>query len=126
MIYLVRHGETTWNREGRRQGREDAPLTQRGIEQAREIGRRLHQELRDRQPVCIETSPLGRARHTATLICEELGVNPQTLIVSPLLMEHDMGEWQGLTSREIDAQYPGARQAREANKWTYVMPGGES
>ena len=45
---------------------------------------------------------------------------------TPLLIEHHLGNWQGLTHAEIDARYPGALQAREEHKWDYVVPGGES
>jgi probable phosphoglycerate mutase len=55
-----------------------------------------------------------------------LGLDVSALVVSPLLIECNLGAWQGLTHAEIDAQYLGARQAREANKWQYVVPGGES
>jgi broad specificity phosphatase PhoE len=46
--------------------------------------------------------------------------------LSPLLMEHRLGAWQGLTYAEIDDRFPGARQSREADKWRYVIDGGES
>ena len=126
MIYLVRHGETTWNRVGRQQGHLDSPLTSRGVEQARAAGRVLRGALPDLAVVCIETSPLGRARQTATIIRDELGPDESALVIVPLLIEANFGAWQGLTHSEIDAQYPGARQAREADKWHYVIPGGES
>ena len=41
-------------------------------------------------------------------------------------MEHALGAWEGLTYAEIDDRFPGARQAREADKWRYVIDGGES
>lgn len=41
-------------------------------------------------------------------------------------MEHCLGVWQGLTYTEIDDHFPGARQSREADKWRYVIDGGES
>jgi broad specificity phosphatase PhoE len=126
MIYLVRHGETTWNRVGRQQGHDDSPLTETGLEQARAAGRTLRREISDIQSVCIETSPLGRARQTARIISVVLGLDPETIIVTPLLIEHHLGSWQGLTHAEIDDRYPGAWQAREENKWEYVVPGGES
>ena len=125
-IFIVRPGETTWNREGRQQGHRDSPLTLKGIEQARAAGRALRQVLPEGQPVCIEASPLGRAGHTAALLCAELDLDVSALVVSPLLIEHNLGAWQGLTNAEIDKQYPGARRAREANKWDYAIPGGES
>ena len=126
MIYLVRHGETTWNRVGRQQGHNDSPLTELGIEQARAAGRVLQRAIPDIHNVCIETSPLGRARQTALIISEVLGLDPNEILVAPLLIEHHLGNWQGLTHAEIDARYPGALQAREEHKWDYLVPGGES
>ena len=126
MIYLVRHGETTWNRVGRQQGHNDSPLTELGIEQARTAGRVLQRAIADIYNVCIETSPLGRARQTALIVGEILGLDPNAILVAPLLIEHHLGNWQGLTHAEIDARDPGALQAREEHKWDYVVPGGES
>lgn len=126
MIYLVRHGETTWNQTGRQQGHLDSPLTPLGIDQARAVGQALRQVLSDAGHINIESSPLGRARKTADLICAELGIPPDGIAISPLLIEHDLGVWQGLTFAEIDELHPGARSEREANKWNYVVEGGES
>jgi probable phosphoglycerate mutase len=126
VIYLVRHGETTWNRVGRQQGHDDSPLTEMGVDQARAAGRTLQQAIPDIQSVCVETSPLGRARQTALIIAGVLGFVPDRILVTPLLIEHHLGCWQGLTQAEIDARYPGAWQAREESKWDYVVPGGES
>ena len=86
MIYLVRHGETTWNRVGRRQGHNDSPLTELGIEQARAAGRVLQRAIADIHNVCIETSPLGRARQTALIVGEILGLDPNAILVAPLLI----------------------------------------
>ncbi len=116
MIYLVRHGETTWNRVGRQQGHLDSPLTSRGIEQAHAVGRALRRALPDVDTVCIETSPLGRARQTATILCNELGLDETALVTEPLLSEANFGVWQGLTHAEIDARYPGAgRHVRQTS-----------
>ncbi len=70
-ILLVRHGETEWNRERRYQGRFDLPLTERGVAQARAIGR-LFAALPDAAAASIVASPQGRARRTAKIIREEL------------------------------------------------------
>lgn len=126
MIFLVRPGETTWNQERRQQGHLDSPLTSRGVEQARAAAEALKKLLPKGQAVCIETSPIGRARQTAALLCAALGLDVNALVVSPLLIEHHLGSWQGLTNSQIDERYPGARRAREENKWTYIVPGGES
>jgi probable phosphoglycerate mutase len=125
-IYVVRHGETTWNAEGRRQGSLDSPLTERGVEQAVAAGRALRQLLVARRDVVLECSPLGRARRTAEILCRELGWPETAIVIQPLLAELRQGTWEGLTPPEIDARYPGARAARERDKWSYVFPGGES
>jgi broad specificity phosphatase PhoE len=125
-IYIVRVCETAWDREGRQLGHLDSPISAKGIEQAQTAGSVLRALLPDRGSVCIERSPLGRAGHTAALLCAELELEPSAMIVSPLLIDYNLGSWQGLTNAEIDAQYPGARLSREKDKWNYVVPGGES
>ena len=72
IIYLIRHGETTWNREGRVQGHLDSPLTERGIAQAKAAGRTLR-PLLNGENFLLLTSPLGRARQTAALVLRQLG-----------------------------------------------------
>ncbi len=125
-IYIVRVSETVWEREGRQLGHLDAPINARGIQQAQAPARLLRKLLEGQSSVCIETSPLGQAGHTAALLCVELGLKPDTIFVSPLLIDLDLGSWQGLTNAEIDARHPGARLTREKDKWSYVVPGGES
>jgi broad specificity phosphatase PhoE len=125
MIYLVRHGETAWNLIKRRQGRQDSPLTERGVAQAKAMGHCLR-ELLNGNAVQISSSPLGRAMATATIIAEHLDVAKENIVAEPLLAELHMGHWQGLSNAQIDERFPGARQERAANKWGYVIPGGES
>jgi probable phosphoglycerate mutase len=74
VIYLVRHGETTWNATGRQQGRLDSPLTAKGFGHAQSVGRTLRPVLAGAGKVTVETSPLGRAQATAAVICAQLGV----------------------------------------------------
>jgi broad specificity phosphatase PhoE len=126
VVYLIRHGETTWNRAGRLQGHLDSELTRAGVEQARAIGEVFRREVFQINEVCIETSPLGRAHQTATIIAEALGISRDALIITPLLAEHDFGDWSGLTLSEVDSKYPGARIERQARKWDYIVPRGES
>ncbi|WP_405062191.1 histidine phosphatase family protein [Kribbella sp. NBC_01505] len=117
--YLARHGQTEWNRAGRRQGRLDSPLTALGEQQARQNAALL----RSADIAAIFCSPLGRALRTAELIAEVVGLPVQ---VVEGLAELDHGEWSGLTSAEIDAGWPGQRVARSAAKYTFQFPGGES
>jgi probable phosphoglycerate mutase len=71
----------------------------------------------------VFASPLGRARRTASIIASELGLSVQ---VVDDLAEIDHGLWSGLGSAEIDARWPGQREARERAKYTYRFPEGES
>jgi 2,3-bisphosphoglycerate-dependent phosphoglycerate mutase len=125
-VYVVRHAETEWNTEGRRQGRSDSPLTLRGRSQAVAVARALAKLLHDVEGVTVECSPLGRARVTAQILCRELRLPNHALVTAPLLVELDHGAWEGLTPEEVDARFPGARAERERDKWRFVMPGGES
>jgi uncharacterized phosphatase len=99
-LYLVRHGETDWNRQRRIQGRTDIPLNATGREQARLTGMLLTRRPIDR----VVASPLGRARETARIIAGELGLAEPEF--HDALVERDYGEAEGLTYREIDARYP--------------------
>ena len=66
-IFLVRHGETVWNRSGHYQGQLDAPLTENGQDQARAVGRLARQIFDERGIMPFYCSPLGRCRQTAVL-----------------------------------------------------------
>lgn len=97
-VLLVRHAETEWSRSGRHTGRTDLPLTPAGRAAAVQIAGRL----RDRDFELVLVSPLRRAIET----CELCGLGS---VAQPLaaLMEWDYGDYEGLTSPEIEAQRPG-------------------
>jgi broad specificity phosphatase PhoE len=101
LIYLVRHGETAWNREHRWQGQRDVPLTALGEAQARAAGRRLAHL--DPRPTTLYASPLIRAWRTAELIGEACRLEP---IVLAAVQEVDVGSWEGLTAEEAAARDP--------------------
>ncbi len=126
MIYLLRHGETVWNREGRFQGHGDAPLTAAGVAQARAMGRRLGQELSLQAPVRIVSSPLYRAWQSAVLVAEELALDPGRIQFDPRLKEVGFGQWEGLTRDEIKASNLEEWRLRKADVWNHVPPAGES
>ena len=126
MIYLLRHGETVWNRERRVQGHGDSPLTPRGIGQAQAMGGRLRLWLGDLRGLRLITSPLGRCLHTATLVAEALDFDPRRIEPEARLMEHGYGLWEGLVQEEIRALHPAVWRAREADRWSVTVPEGEN
>ena len=125
MIFVLRHGETIWNLVRRRQGRGDSPLTLRGVNQAVAYADRLRREIARGSTVEVVSSPLGRARQTASILSEALKLDPNDVALDPLLAEHDFGEWEGLVDQEIEAAYPGALAERQRRSWDYRIPGGE-
>jgi probable phosphoglycerate mutase len=120
-IFLVRHGETEWNRARRYQGWSDSPLTARGIAQAEAIGRRLS-ALPEAADAEIVASPTGRARRTAELIAECLGRSAPPR-VDERLREISLGSWDGLGRREIRCRMNAAFAEFE---WYFHTPDGES
>ena len=98
-LLIVRHGQSEWNALGRWQGQADPPLTDVGKKQALKATKKLG--LFD----SIVSSPLQRAKNTASIISEITGVGPVTTEVG--LMERDAGPWQGLTRIEIEKGWPG-------------------
>jgi len=125
-IFLVRHGETLWNREGRMQGRLDSPLTRLGQDQARRMGETLAEVIGDPAGFTLVSSPLGRAYHTMELIAGRLGLPPAACRIDRRLKEMSWGQWDGLTLHEIERYFPDELEARARNTWRYSPPGGES
>lgn len=118
-VYLARHGQTEWNAQGRRQGNLDSPLTPMGTAQARSHAAALHGEAIDG----VFTSPLGRARSTAEIIANELGL--PTVVIDDLAELHH-GRYAGLSTEDIDLRYPGELDRRALDKYRWRFPGGES
>jgi probable phosphoglycerate mutase len=119
---LIRHGETQWNAERRYQGQLDSPLTGRGIAQAEAIGRRLA-ELRELTSAPVVASPLGRARHTAEIICAKL--NRTGFETDDRLREITLGSWDGLFRDEIAALSPGIFDTHGPSEWYFHSADGE-
>lgn len=118
-ILLARHGETEWNREGRRQGHLNSPLTVKGAGQAAGLA----EALAGRRIDGIFCSPLGRARETARVVGNRLDIEP--VEVEDLAEVHH-GEMAGLTKLEIEQRFPGALAVRSADKYEWRFPGGEN
>jgi probable phosphoglycerate mutase len=125
-LFLVRHGETDWNREGRLQGGQDIPLNALGRMQAEEAGSRLRALTPDFARLDYVSSPMERARDTMTILRRELGLPPDDFRIDERLRELTFGAWEGFTWREIRKSERELAQARERDKWGFVPPGGES
>ena len=94
-LWLVRHGETTWNATGRWQGHADAPLSELGISQAQRLAVRLSGQRFD----AVISSDLSRAFDTAKVVAAKLEGSPN-VILEPLWREIDVGDLSGITYEE--------------------------
>jgi probable phosphoglycerate mutase len=104
-LLIIRHGQSEWNLEGRWQGWKNAPLTDLGVAQARERAAAIVES--GFAPKVVHSSDLGRARQTADIVAEALGVEVK---VDPGFRERSGGDWEGHTIAEIDAKWPGMRE----------------
>ncbi len=98
-LLLVRHGQSVWNAEGRWQGQADPPLSDVGRQQAAEAS------LAVGNLDAIFSSTQQRARQTAEIIAEEVGVGPVHSVSG--IEERWVGPWSGMTTAEINEAFPG-------------------
>ncbi len=118
-VLLVRHGETDDNAAGRLQGRRDTQLNDRGREQSRALAQRLrHEGLQ-----ALYTSPLQRARATAQIVGDLLGMEA---IVDGRLVEVDAGDWSGRLIADVTATAPDDWRRWRCADPSFRFPGGES
>ncbi len=94
-LLLIRHAESSWNAAGRWQGHGDPPLSDRGRAQANALARELAHETID----VLVSSDLRRAAETAAIVGQARGLQPE---LNPRLRELDLGDWEGLTSDQIE------------------------
>ncbi|HET9827988.1 MAG TPA: histidine phosphatase family protein [Nocardioidaceae bacterium] len=109
-LWLVRHGETEWSRDGRHTSVTELDLTENGVEVARTLKERLSGTSFD----LVLTSPRHRARRTAEL------AGFDKVEVDEDLVEWDYGDYEGVTTVEIRETVP------NWTVWTHPTPGGES
>lgn len=117
-LLLVRHGESIWNAEGRWQGSADPPLSDIGRMQAGTLAAFLAPDGID----SAISSDLDRARETAQIVCDALGLAAPTIDVG--WRERDVGEISGHTREEIEAKWPGLLERWRQGE-VDSMPGGE-
>jgi len=123
-LFVLRHGQTEWNAEGRFQGQLDSPLTEMGLAQARAQNAILRNCLPS-GGVSAVVSTAGRARHTADLALDGIPLCGP-IRFEPDLQEIDFGAWQGLTSAEMEAGWPEVMAAADPDLWQFHAPGGET
>jgi len=121
VIYLVRHGQTEFNRERRIQGHVDSPLTELGVRQARAVGGLLADLIRDPAGWRIVSSPLGRAHATAELISSRLG--GLSVDLDDRLKEMSWGAFDGRLRAELEAEEP---ETFGRTGWAFDAATGES
>jgi broad specificity phosphatase PhoE len=123
IIYLARHGETSWNREGRWQGHTDIALNEAGLVQARALGEFLRARGIGPRIGRIYASDLVRARQTAEAAAAILGVTE--VVVDAALRERSFGIFEGLTRSECEQRYPDHWRSYRSEP-SLVPPGAES
>lgn len=121
-IFLLRHGQTEWNREGRMQGSLDSPLTELGRAQARAQGLALAAAGVDGASIDVFVSPQGRARATAEIVIAQIGGKP---IVDARLAEIRVGLFEGRTRAENAASHPHLFEVDGDLDWYRHVPRGE-
>lgn len=125
-LFLVRHGESEWNRAGRIQGQADSPLTEQGVQQAHAIGECLAQVL-GAVTFTMYASPLGRARQTAAVIAGYLGRESEDIYVDERINDFNLGEISGYPGWDKVAQdHPELARLRLQDPHRFHPPNGES
>ncbi len=116
-MLLIRHGQSTWNREHRIQGQLDPPLSEEGRSQAERLGHRLA----GRRFAGFYSSDLKRAFETAQAIGAATGLQAEP---TPGLREIYLGEWEGLRTEELAQRFPEAwARWTEDPDWDHVAGG---
>ncbi len=118
-VYLARHGQTAYNLEGRFQGQLPVPLDDTGRTQAAELAERAAVQ----EFATLWCSPLLRARETADIVAERIGLEP---CEDSRLMETNAGDWTDRTFADVQAEASDAFAAFVSGEPDFAFPGGES
>ncbi|TPP10182.1 histidine phosphatase family protein [Rhizobium glycinendophyticum] len=127
LIYMIRHGLTDWNAEGRMQGQKDIGLNDIGRAQASEIGRKLGQILGDTAlDYDFVSSPLSRTRDTMERVRAAMGLPAEGYCIDDRLKELSFGDWEGSTLPELARVSPERVAERARQKWSFIPPGDDA
>jgi broad specificity phosphatase PhoE len=118
-LYIIRHGQTAWNKKEIFRGTRDIPLNEVGLKEASALGHYLHETRFD----VLYTSPLSRARQTADAVARYQDLAP---LLEPLLTDLNFGVWQGRLHEKVKQEYPELYQTWVTAPEQTHFPEGES
>jgi len=118
-LFLIRHGESIWNAEGRIQGQPDPPLSELGQQQANALGHRLS----NLALAALYTSPMARVRQTSAAIAAP---HPITPAIEPAFLEVHLGSWEGQRASDFSDDETARYRAWEHDPTSVTPPGGET
>ena len=119
MIYLLRHGQTNYNHEGRMQGQLESVLTPLGQAQVQAMADVLLTQLDSPNDWRILASPLARTRQSAAIVAATLGLSVE---IEPALVEVGVGAWEGQLYADLRISHADAFARPD---WYFQAPGGE-
>ncbi len=125
-LYFIRHGETSWNANGRLQGSQDIALNHTGEKQADYVGTLLKNLPNLPAKLDYIASPMLRTQTTMQRLRCKANLDPLDFLTDDRLKEISFGQWEGLTWPDVRNSDPKGAAGREADKWHYVPPKGES
>jgi probable phosphoglycerate mutase len=125
-LYLIRHGETDWNRDARYQGQRDIPLNDAGRAQARRHGEVLKSLMPGLAKFDFVSSPLGRAIETMQLIRATLGLDVNGYRTDRSIIELSYGHWEGRLASELPEKDPVGVAGKASDPFGWRPIGGES
>jgi phosphoserine phosphatase len=118
-LYIVRHGETEWNKEEVFRGRKDVLLNETGLWQAERTGAFFS----DKGVNAVYSSPLARATQTASAICGATGAG---LTLDSAFLDMDFGPWEGLSLADVRTRYPKEFESWHQSPHLFRMAGAET
>jgi probable phosphoglycerate mutase len=125
-LYLIRHGETDWNRDSRYQGQRDIAMNETGRAQARRHGNVLKSLMPGLGGFDFVSSPLARAIETMEIIRTELGLDAGSIRIDPAIIELSYGHWEGQLAAELPKNDPKGYAGKAADPFAWRPIGGES
>jgi broad specificity phosphatase PhoE len=118
-VYLVRHGQTAWNKEEIFRGRADVPLNERGLKEAELAA----EYFRGKRVDAIYASPISRAIQTAEKIAGVLGLK---VVPHSGITDMSFGDWEGRPIKEVEQSDPDRFRLWKEEPHLLKVPGGET